>query len=144
MRVLTLVLLLSLSWINPAFAEKSGVLVNNTVSLEKMNKDQALEIFLFLRKFWYLEAGGGRIIVIVPPNGSISFNKLATVELGMAPQRLYESITAKIHAGVANPLLVQEDSYVPIKVALTPFSIGYHYAAIHINTGIGIRIIKLD
>ena len=104
----------------------SGFVVNErTVNLSEIDRREVVEIFLFLRKYW--TDSGTKAKVVLPPYGSRSFSKLASIELGQSSITYYESVTGKLHAGTADPIFVATESYVPIKVSQTPYSIGYYY-----------------
>ena len=122
-------------------SKTSGFIVNNaTVDLHTIAREDVVGIFMFQKRYW---DSGNKVVVVLPPLGSISFNRLAVLELRVGAQFYNDMIQAKVQHGLAAPVFVTQESFIPIKVANTPYSIGYYHDTITINTGIGIRVLPL-
>lgn len=119
----------------------SEMVVNSAVVETQITREEAIKIFLFYRKFW--ERSGVRITVVLPPPQSMLFKRLAIEELNLNSADYYENVKAKMYAGAAQPIFVESESEVLIKIANIPYSIGYYHGNFKINTGYGIRTISV-
>lgn len=119
----------------------SEIVVNSSVLETQITREEAIKIFLFYRKFW--DRSGARITVVLPPPSSMLFKRLAIEELNLSSSDYYDSIKAKMYAGAAQPIFVESESEVLIKIANIPYSIGYFHGNFKINTGFGIRTINI-
>ena len=134
--ILTLILLF---WVNTSSAE---FIVNESANVTQLSRAEVIKIFLFYRKFW--GNSGAKITVILPPPNSLLFKKLATEELNVGAISYYESIKARTFAGAADPVFVDSEAEVLIKVSNTPYSIGYYHDHFKINTGYGITTVSIQ
>ena len=121
-------------------SDYSDFIANRRVNIDELTRNDILEIFLFQIKFWQ---NNTKIVVVLPPYESVSFKRLAQNELKMTTVSYYETLKAKEYAGKATLLFAPNDAFVVIKVAQTPYSIGYYKDAITINNGIAVRVIRL-
>jgi hypothetical protein len=99
-----------------------------------------VQLFSFFSPY---TSAGEKVVIILPPKDSLSFKVLAMRYLKTQPIDYYESIQSKIYSGKANPIFTDTDDYVLIKVAVTPFSIGFHHDQIILNTDYGIRVLNI-
>lgn len=127
--------------LSSASIANSEIVVNALVLENQLTREETIKIFLFYRKFW--ERSGARITVVLPPPNSILFKRLAVEELNLSSTDYFESIKAKMYAGAAQPIFVESESEVLIKIANIPYSIGYYHGNFKINTGFGIRTISI-
>jgi hypothetical protein len=120
----------------------ADLIVNESVIETQISREEAVKIFLFYQKFW--NRNGARITVILPPPDSVLFKKLAIDELNLGPTDYYESVKAKMFAGAAQPIFAQSESEIIIKVANTPYSIGYYHGTFKFNSGYGIKTLTIQ
>ena len=125
----------------PIIIPRSAVIVNTaTMPIMSMTRAEVIDIFFFHKK--YLDSGI-RVVVVLPPQDSISFKRMAMLILNISPALYYETILAKSNGGHINPIFAYSEDFVPIKVANTPYSIGYYHDTITINTAIGISVVPI-
>lgn len=127
--------------LSSASIANSEIVVNAMVLENQLTREETIKIFLFYRKFW--ERSGARITVVLPPPNSMLFKRLAVEELNLSSTDYFENVKAKMYAGAAQPIFVESESEVLIKIANIPYSIGYYHGNFKINTGFGIRTISI-
>lgn len=118
---------------------RADFIVNHSISTSELSREEVFQIFFFLKKFD--SKLGVKLIVILPPPNSYLFKQLATQELDMSASQYLSSIRARIVDGSAHPVFADSEAEVLIKVANTPYSIGYFYNSIKINDGYGVKTI---
>lgn len=121
-------------------AETSSFIINRLVLSDSITQEELAQIFLFQVKLW---PNNAKVTVILPPVDSIAFRTLAVEELGMSSNSYYELLKAKEYSGRASLNFASSESFVVIKVAQTPYSIGYFSNSMAINAGLGIKILKV-
>lgn len=120
---------------------RADFVVNTSIISNEFTRDDLVQIFLFLRKYEFRQ--GVKLTVVLPPPTSYLFKSLASNELGMSSSQYYASIVAKMSDGSATPIFASSESEVLIKVASTPYSIGYFYNYVKINDGYGVKSIVI-
>jgi hypothetical protein len=115
-------------------------IVHTSLSLKSLTVYEMVQLFSFFSPY---TSAGEKVVIILPPKDSLSFKVLAMRYLKTQPIDYYESIQSKIYSGKANPIFTDTDDYVLIKVAVTPFSIGFHHDQIILNTDYGIRVLNI-
>jgi hypothetical protein len=117
---------------------RADVIVNSESKIQQLSSSDLYAIFSFDKKFYE----GEKVVVILPPVDSVSFNSLA-LRLNRSNSSYVDMVRAKELAGVASPIYATSDSNVVIKVSLIPNSIGFYYDKMVVNTSIGVRIITI-
>jgi hypothetical protein len=111
---------------------------NSNIDLTYITQEQAYELFTFQSKFVNAE----KITIVLPPYGTRSF-KLLAFDLGKTSSSYYDIIQSKVHGGVVSPEWADSELSVLRRVSAIPYSIGFFYDKIAINTGASVRIISV-
>ena len=120
---------------------RADFIVNHNISTSELSREDIFQIFFFIKKFD--NRLGVKLTVILPPPNSYLFKQLATQELDMSASQYLNSIKARMVDGSAAPVFAESEAEVLIKIANTPYSIGYFYNSIKINDGYGVKTVVI-